>query len=187
MAKKAYRILGQGHLDGACFLYAIANAMLCLTRREIKSLPQKNWSEMIAFLNAGDFLDGRIGTKRTDDNADLQALLAHQCISSLDPSSKYEVKTKRDLDSLSNFDEIVTNDTVLLLPTLEHWYCLVDSKDTNAYLACSSKWHEPQAKYEEKESPRLHRVYNKKIALEKLEIYDERAIAVSRRSRGAKG
>ncbi len=187
MAKNAYRILGQGHLDGACFLYAIANAMLCLTRPESKSVRPKNWSEMIAFLNAGDFLDGRIGTQKTDDNAELQALLAYQCISKLDPSSEYAVNTKLGLNSRSDFDEIVTNDTVLLLPTQEHWYCLVDSKDKIAYLACSSYWQKPRDKYEENESPRLRRLYNTDIALKDLDIFQKRAIAVSRRSRGAKG
>ncbi|KAF0163570.1 MAG: hypothetical protein FD157_2900 [Rhodocyclaceae bacterium] len=187
MARDSYRILGQGHLDGACFLYAIANAMLCLTNRTNERVPQKRWSKMISFLNAGDFLDGCIGTAKTDDNPDLQELLAYECICRLDPKSKYVVETKNHLTWRSNFDQLATQDTVLLLPTREHWYCLVDTQDKLAYLACSAAWQESRSKYREDTSPRLSRVCNKTIAFKELTIYQKRAILISRISKRANG
>jgi len=187
MAKVSYRILGQGHLDGACFLYAIANAMLCLTNRTSRRLPSKRWSEMISFLNAGDYLDGRSGTAKTDDNPDLQQLLAYECISRLDPQSTYVVVTKKHLTWRSNFDRLVTKDTVLLLPTREHWRCLVDTQDKLVYFACSTAWQESRNKYREGASPRLNRVYNTTAGFKKLRIYHKRAILISRTAKRTNG
>lgn len=182
MAKNTYRILGQGQLDGACFLYAIANSMLCLTNRTHKQVRQKRWSEMISFLNAGDFLDGSIGTANFDDNFDLLERVAYECISRLDPGSKYVVETRNHLSGCSNLDQLVTKDAVMLFPTLEHWYCLVDTQDKLAYLACSAAW-QSKDKYREDTSPRLSRTYNTTIALKKLKVYQGQAILISRTSK----
>jgi len=173
------KIIGQGHMDGACFLYSIANAMQCLTDRTNKAVPAKNWAEMVSLLNASDFLDSRIGTMKTDKNAELQEQLALACISKLDPASNYSIKTVKDLNASSRFEQYVTKETVVLLPTQEHWYCLVDSQDKVAYLACSSAWQETREKYQEGSSPRLNRVFNTTIAFKDLKLMDNRAIAVS--------
>jgi len=183
MARSNMKILGQGHLDGACFLYAIANAQKCLADRQNMAVPAKRWGKMISLLNAADFLDRGIGTQRTDDNADLQEQLALQCISSLDPKATFSVKTIKELDATSRFDQHLTSNAAILLPTQEHWYCLVDTEDKVAYLACSSEWQEAGEKYQEAVSPRLKRVYNKAIAFKDLKIFQNRAIVVSVKSK----
>lgn len=185
MARTNMKILGQGRLDGACFLYAIANAQKCLSGRQNTAVPAKRWGEMISLLNAADFLDRGIGTMRTDDNAELQEQLALQCISKLDPKVTFAVKTIKELGATSRFDQHVTNQSVILLPTQEHWYCLVDSQDKVAYLACSSEWQVPGKKYQEAVSPRLKRIYNKAIDFKDLKIFQNRAIVVSVKSKPA--
>jgi hypothetical protein len=187
MARNNMKILGQGHLDGACFLYAIANAQKCLSDRQNTAVPAKRWGEMISLLNAADFLDLGIGTQRTDDNAELQEQLALQCISKLDPKATFAVKTIKELGATSRFDQHVTNQSVILLPTQEHWYCLVDSQDKVAYLACSSHWQEAGEKYQEAVSPRLKRVYNKAIEFKDLKIFQNRAIVFSVKSKSPTG
>lgn len=183
MARNNMKILGQGHLDGACFLYAIANAQKCLADRQNTAVPAKRWGEMISLLNAADFLDRGIGTQRTDDNAEFQEQLTLQCISKLDPKTTFAVKTIKEIGATSRFDQHLTNQSVMLLPTQEHWYCLVDSQDKVAYLACSSEWQEAGEKYQEAISPRLKRVYNKAIDLKDLKIFQNRAIVVSVKSK----
>lgn len=180
------KILGQGRLDGACFLYAIANAQRCLTGSqhvEVSKERQVRWGEMISLLNANDYLDSTIGTTKSDDNAKLQEELAYLYISTLDPESNYQVKTIHNLSDRSRFGNHVTQESVLLLPTQEHWYCLVDSQKQSAYLACSAAWQQPKGKgsegNEERISPRLNRVYNKTMAIKDIKIFQNRAIAVS--------
>jgi hypothetical protein len=156
--------------------------MRCLTNRTDKRLRQERWSEMVSFLYAGDFLDGSKGTENFDDNFDLLEQVAHECISLLDPGTKYVVKVRNHLSYARNFCQLMMKDTVLLLPTLEHWYYLVDAQNKLAYLACSAAW-QSRGKYGEDTSPRLGRIYNKTIALKKLKIYQETAILISRTSK----
>ncbi|CCK74958.1 hypothetical protein OLEAN_C07820 [Oleispira antarctica RB-8] len=134
--KRKYLI--QGDLDGACFLYSIANSVVALSGRK----PTVNqWSKALQYIPfSADFIDGNVGTVNYDDNISLYEFAIKQAISEYSPSSDYEIKTYPEITSVIDVDNLVSDNSVVVLNISgDHWVCVVsvDLENNRLLTACS--------------------------------------------------
>ena len=161
------KILSQGELDGACFLYSIANAAAILTEKSMR----KKWKPFINTLpfKTDQFLNGD-GTKSLNDNQHLFETIANEFFktSKIDATCESKIiKTHKELR-----EEITgTSIAIACINDGEHWLtiCEVDSK--YAYTACSSALIDSPSNYLEKPSEKLKRIYNRQISLANIKAY----------------
>lgn len=178
-------ILAQGDLDGACFLYSLANAARCLVP---KSATPFMWTKLLSAVgkSARNYLDGRIGTEPSDHDWQLQQSIAQQYMDILCPKNRVIALTFDGLDGAS-VGRYVTRRSVVVMPEKTHWSCLVEVRQEDAYVACSARWGqvlESQPKhslptYVEDKSPRLKRTYNLKRPTSELKLFEGRAIKLT--------
>lgn len=136
------RILLQGDMDGACFLYSIANAFTLLTNKKVTITKWSKQFEYIPF--SEDFLSGNIGTKNYDDNMSLYEFAIKQSISLAYSSKKYlneiTIKSHPQIRKLNEIKPLISNKSVVILNISgEHWICAVgiDEKRNSIQAACS--------------------------------------------------
>lgn len=149
----------QGDMDGACYLYSLANAYQALTE---KSVNEKQWSKLIDQVgNARDFLDVTNGTSRIDDILIKSTLLTDMHLKAIDKKFNFEIDLIDCHNDIQNIGRL-NKDTILIAANEEHWYCIVDFNGRNgkAMIACSAVWQIDPSKYKEKISPTLKRYYN---------------------------
>lgn len=177
MSKTERFIQGQGSLDGTCFLYSLANATQCLTGKRVSNA---RWAKLARIVyNAQDYLANRVGTSNTDDNSALQEALAQQYLDILSPNVKLRATTIHSVRDGSNPERHLTDRSVLVVQNGEHWFCLLDVSDNEAYVACSWVWQRDLQAYSEKISPMLHRTYNDRFSVKDIIFFGSRAILVS--------
>lgn len=168
----------QGDLDGACFLYALANATQAITNLQITTTA---WSAMVAELsNPMDFLDQGCGTRHSDGDVFKQENLANRLLKGLSPRGALTAKNLSPLNKHCAFDEIITNRSALVLGSPQHWYCIVDFDSDNLYIACSWSLHEQGHQYKERKSRRLGRTYNRVDSRERLRVFQSRGFMVAK-------
>lgn len=136
------KILLQGDMDGACFLYSIANAFTLLTNQKITITQWSKQFEYIPF--SGDFLSGNIGTKNYDDNMSLYEFAIKQAISLAYSSrkvvKKITIKLHPKIEKLNEIKQLISNNSVVILNICgEHWICAVgvDEQSNSIQAACS--------------------------------------------------
>jgi hypothetical protein len=169
-------IRSQGDLDGACLLYSLANATQTLTGRQVQVA---EWSAMIQSLSStSDFLDNTAGSRASDCDKVAQEALARNALGILSPIQTLTVETKEKLRNGSLTLAKPEEGSVLVCANQQHWFCIVDSDDQFAYVACSWVWQLNPAEYTEQVSPRLHRVFNDAVPLKELEFFKNRALVV---------
>lgn len=172
-------IRSQGDLDGACLLYSLANAAQSLTGRQVQVA---EWSAMIQSLpstpSTRDFLDSTEGSRASDDDKVAQAELARSALGILSPTQTLTVETVEKLRDGSLALAKPEEGNVLVCANQQHWFCIVDSDDQFAYVACSWVWQQDPASYTEQVSPRLQRVFNDAVPLKELQFYKNRALVV---------
>lgn len=169
-------IRSQGDLDGACLLYSLANAAQSLTGRQVQVA---EWSAMIQSLpSTRDFLDNTAGSCASDDSKVAQAKLARNALGILSPTQPLTVETKEKLRDGSLALAKPEEGNVLVCANQQHWFCIVDSDDQFAYVACSWVWQLDPANYTEQVSPRLQRVFNDAVPIKELEFFKNRALVV---------
>lgn len=177
MRKSKRFIQSQGSLDGTCFLYSLANAVQCLTGKQVSDA---HWAKLAqAVCNAKDYLTSRVGTSNTDANSTLQEALAQQYLDILSPKLKLQAITVYSIRDGSNPEKHLTNRSTLIMQNDEHWFCLLDISNDEAYVACSWVWQRDLQAYCEELSPKLHRTYNDRLPVKDLMFYGNRAILVS--------
>ena len=162
MIKKRF-ILAQGSMDGACFLYSMANATKALTGKE--TIDAQCWSDMLRGLtHVGDFLDQLVGTERRDTRPGRQIAMVEQMMRALAPDTGIVV-------SLVPYDELtgrrlaalIDAHSVLVVGTQEHWVCAVDIDfEARRLLVADSSELLESEKYAEKRGGQFGRIFNKK-------------------------
>jgi len=157
------KILSQGELDGACFIYAIANAFLCLTGRRPT---QHKWDKAIDVLPfKEDFLKGGTGTERCFDSETnmgdvvsnvLQQFSIGTKINKFEVSFYPKVNNKQDI-----FNLITYNALTIFCIDQEHWVVgsSFSKEEGILYITCSSQLTE-NSLYYEKSDNEFGRPYN---------------------------
>lgn len=174
--------LTQGDLDGACFLYSIANSVAALSA---KKPTVKQWSKALEYIpSASDFLDGSIGTKNYDDRHEIYKFAIEQALSEYSPSHNYNVLSHPDIDNISQISKLIGHDSVAILNINgEHWICVVDiEKSKNKlFAACSDVTDTQIFYYKELKCDRFDRFFNKEYQLNaKCSIYKPSVIQIQK-------
>ncbi|OYW40426.1 MAG: hypothetical protein B7Z35_01165 [Hydrogenophilales bacterium 12-61-10] len=164
--KKKRQVLAQGDRDGACFLYAIANAAGALRG---KVITHTQWLKCIRSLpfDMGDFMAGR-GTEKIDWKPHYLEGLCRDFLAALDVRS--EVSWRDELTSPKQLRNLLITNQVFVMGVYDdnHWVTVVDAVGETIYAACSSEALDGEREYLETSSPRLARVYNKQGTLAEL-------------------
>lgn len=154
-------ILAQGSMDGACFLYSIANAAKALTGS--KRLRAQHWSNMLQTIKrVGDFMDQQVGTENCDPRPRQQVELVRRMMKELTPNHSVTVSLVPSEDLTGKrLSALLDQKSVLVIGTQNHWVCAVDidHDGRNLLIADSSQLHETKH-YKERIGGRLGRVSN---------------------------
>lgn len=154
-------ILAQGSMDGACFLYSIANAVKALTGSE--RLSAQHWSNMLQTLKrVGDFMDQQVGTENCDPRPQRQMSMVSRMVKELAPNHRIRVSLVSSDDLTGRrLAALLDPKSVLVVGTQDHWVCAVDIdyEGRNLLIADSSQLHETE-QYKERTDGRFGRVSN---------------------------
>lgn len=120
------RYLIQGDLDGACFLYSIANTVVVLSGRK-PTIGQ--WAKSLQYIPfSADFLNGNVGTKNYDEKIELYEFSIKQALSEFSPNKKYEVTSFPNIKSITEVNKLIDKSSVVILNiNSEHWVCVVST------------------------------------------------------------
>jgi hypothetical protein len=131
-------------MDGACFLYSVANAAKALTRN--KNVSPQRWTDMLQTIKrAGDFMDQQIGTENCDSRPQHQNTMVSRMMAALAPTDGITVSLVADEHLTGRrLAALIDPETVLVVGTLDHWVCAVDvdEEGRNLLVADSSQLHE---------------------------------------------
>jgi len=168
--KNKRKIISQGELDGACFIYALANSFLSLTG---KKPTQSKWDKAIDALQfKEDFLKGNVGTERCFKEEVDMRLISENFLKGLSKQTKHEFSVAYH-DQITRSDEmtpLIDKDSVILFCIdEEHWvvgssYC-EDLKTLN--IACSFQYIENSCYFEKIDSTfdRPYNAYTRRVNL----------------------
>jgi hypothetical protein len=174
--------LMQGDLDGACFLYSIANSVVALTSRK----PTVNqWGKALQYIPfSHDFLSGKVGTKNYDDRSELYGFAVAQALSEYSPKNEYDVTTHPNMKSIEEVHKLISSNSVVILNISgEHWICVVDvDKQISTLLSVCSDLGDRVNSYEEV-GCEFGRKYNRKYVIgNDSSIYQSSVIQIELRS-----
>ncbi|KGM40411.1 hypothetical protein JY96_11220 [Aquabacterium sp. NJ1] len=159
------KLFSQGDLDGACFLYTLANAVVALTGANLKD----RWPGAIQQVPKPEvFLRFDVGTAAFEDDFSTLLPVAESFVSAICRDVSVEIVSGVDRRRLS---QIADGDTVLAMCNPEHWFAIVEADEKHAWVACSARLLECGADYREFNSPRWKRPSNHKVAIEDLAVY----------------
>ncbi len=175
------RILAQGDLDGACYLYSIANSVFALTS---KRLTDAQWEKSLRALpfKLDDFLS-RGGTKSLDDTPDYLESLCRNFLNEI-KNTQFEITRNINISSKLLRSAIMDNQVAIVaIDDGKHWVSLVDADQKLFYLACSAAFgestcSESKCSYSEQQSPNFHRVFNKTASFSELRIWKNNAFLI---------
>jgi hypothetical protein len=154
-------ILAQGSMDGACFLYSVANAISALSGG--KSITSQHWSDMLQSLKrVDDFMDQQVGTENCDPRPQHQMGMVRRMVKALTPNQSVAVSLVP-ADDLTGkrLAALLSPESVLVGGTQDHWVCAVDvdQEGRNLLVADSSQLHDVEH-YTERTDGRFGRVTN---------------------------
>lgn len=137
------KIYSQGDLDGACFLYSIANAYRTLSNKEISP---SAWSKALKWVCfPEDLLNRSMGTERYNNKTELYQLVINSVLAELSYYQAEHVK----ISKLDNIRKLITDNSVAIFcyrvvndkgkEIINHWTCGVDYtvKPFGIQIACS--------------------------------------------------
>jgi hypothetical protein len=161
------KIYSQGELDGACFLYSIANAIRAVTGRAIS---QKDWRRAVESLpfRTNEFLSG-YGTGVLDQHPTTLIAFAKSFAKSLRSTVAVELLLKLTVGKLAPAME----DGAILIVSInsgDHWVAIVEIADGMAFCACSWEINNRDPAYAERLSA-SGRVYNMVKPLGTLKLW----------------
>ncbi len=158
------KYLMQGDLDGACFLYSIANSVVVLTSRK-PTVSQ--WSKALQYIPfSSDFLNGKVGTKNYDDRSELYRFAASQALSEYSPTNEFIVTDHPRAKSISDIKGLISiNSVVVLNLNEEHWVCVVDVDETSSSLLSVCSDLGDRINHYEESGCKFQRKYNRVYSL----------------------
>lgn len=179
---KKRKILSQGDRDGACFLYAIANAVGALRIKGTGQTTPAKWRKAVRStpFDLVEFLAGR-GTANIDGKPDLLEGFCREFLSALGHSG-LKVDWMEGVRQQSELAKVVSHDRVFLMSVNNdaHWLTVVDTDETHGFLACSAEALDGTGEYAEGESPRERRTYNMRATMRELKVGKGCGLLISR-------
>jgi hypothetical protein len=154
----------QGDLDGACFLYSIANSVVALTGQKPST---KEWSNALKFIPfSHDFIDGEVGTVNYDEQSEIYKFAVKQALSEYSPNKKFNVEIFPELTKTQEVEKLISKNAVVILNiSSDHWICVVDTEVAEkTLLAVCSDLGERVNSYQEVKC-RFGRTYNEKYVV----------------------
>ena len=145
------KIYSQGNLDGACFLYSIANAYKALSNKDIT---KSAWSKAVkGVLFLEDFMDGTLGTERYNDNQMFEDVVINM-LNAFSRKIAFEVKQVK-CGNLASIKKLISEKSVAIFcytvekngkEIINHWTCGVGANDDpiEIQVACSYCNAEPK-------------------------------------------
>lgn len=142
-------IHAQGDLDGACFLYAIANAFTALTRRPPDL---KAWGARVRDLpHATVFMDGATGTTGVYETTPALLVSAAEQLLADGPGPDLVVELAPGAASIASVADLISARSVAVLryrgsarhaKKVDHWVCGVAAATApgQLHVACSIRW-----------------------------------------------
>ncbi|MFZ5531611.1 MAG: hypothetical protein ACOY4U_11265 [Pseudomonadota bacterium] len=157
-------IKSQGHFDGACFLYSIANAYGALKGR---NFPDKDWDRRVVTLPfMSEFMTTR-GTTLYNDELPLYTFAISRLLNKYD-DGPFVIEPITNISSGKTLANSINETSVLIVNIeSEHWVCAVDKKleDGLLFVACSSQLLELRSRYFESKSQNYGRLYNRELSI----------------------
>lgn len=177
-AQKSRKILAQGDRDSACFLYSLANAAFAVTGIDSS---EGNWTAAVEHISRpADYLRSECGTRRIDKSPRRLLSTAKSFLSDFLPEQELQVRLVRPIDKSSEFNAILSRESVLVMANRDHWFCLLEVYKRRAYVACSAALAEKGSGYRETREGKLKHLSNDSFPLASLEFYEPWAIQVAR-------
>jgi hypothetical protein len=162
---KERKLVSQGEFDGACFLYAIANAFICLAN--IKPTQDK-WDKAIDSLPfKEDFLKGKVGTGRCfEEKINMAEVVSNVLVqfskSTKSTKFKFKVTLHEKITDKNELCGLISNNSLVLFCfDKEHWV-IGSSCNKNKeilHISCSSQLTETSI-YNEEDDKIFGRPYN---------------------------
>lgn len=170
------RIFAQGDLDGACYLYSIANSYAALTFKQLTGTQWKHSLRALPF-KLDDYLSGQ-GTEALDDTPDYFEGLCRNFLGRI-RNTRFEVARSEKVSS-SSLRAALTEKQVAIVAINngEHWVSIVDADQQQFYLACSAVALASKTPYKEERSPNFKRAFNKTSSFDDLRIWNKYALLV---------
>ncbi len=171
MAGRTRRIYSQGIFDGACFLYAIANAYTALTGRNVTTA---SWSKAIQHVPyLSDFLSGAVGTDRYRNDPDLLGFAVERMLGVLARGVHCRVEHRED-STLEGIAACISKKSVALFcinhstrqqPIFDHWVCGVGvaPEPLAIKIACSWRYVATPQECKERRDLRYGRYFNDRL------------------------
>ncbi|KAF0221133.1 MAG: hypothetical protein FD174_631 [Geobacteraceae bacterium] len=184
------KILQQGHMDGFCLLYAVANAfkaLTCPTQTASRFVEEQRnvWRKLVSVTpSLHNFASGKGSCFSTSTEQRFLEL----CAAAISNRSKESFSVHR-ITKIEEISESVTENSVVVLAlgkeartkrcTMgDHWICIVDTEDKEFLIACSytdyldnkngNKKKEDDQKKTSGESPCYNRPFNNRITKKEL-------------------
>ena len=169
------RIVSQGDLDGACFLYSVANAIGALSGR---ALVPSQWSAGIASIQKPRaFLRQDEGTAALDEDGTKLTQLVKNFAKAA-AQGPFEVTLH--FADRRGIGKLIAQDSVVIVGSKEHWFVVTETSDKNAFLACSDEYNQSGKSYKESSSPRFDRPFNKVVALSDLRVFQRMVFRIAK-------
>lgn len=160
--KEMKKILQQGHLDGFCLLYAVANAFKALkypakTANWFVENQKHVWEKLVMVTpSLHNFASGKgscFGASTDKTDVILHERFLELCAAVVSEGKKESFSVRR--ITFEDIYEAVTKNSVVLLclrPEVrtkrcsigDHWVCVVDTEDIDLLLACSYSEYLPK-------------------------------------------
>ena len=170
------KILAQGDLDGACYLYSIANSYAALTCKQLTGTQWKRSLRASPF-KLDDYLCGQ-GTEALDDTQDYLEGLCRNFLGRI-PNTQFEVTRREDV-SPRLLRAALTEKQVAIVAINDgdHWVSIVDADKKQFYVACSAVALASKTPYIEERSPNFQRAFNMASSFDDLRIWTRCALFV---------
>ncbi|HEX5392774.1 MAG TPA: hypothetical protein VFW68_05830 [Rhodocyclaceae bacterium] len=172
-------IYTQGDLDGACFLYCLANSYVALTGKGMTSAQWRKSLKSVPF-RLDDFLSGDLGTGYLNDDFNYLEGLCHNFLQGAGNAERFEVTSKKQNLTLRSLKASISDEQVAIIAIEKgnHWVSVVDADKDRFYIACSAEALNAKHKYAESVSPNHHRHFNRTASFAEFEIYKDSGLLV---------
>ncbi|MBL0616825.1 hypothetical protein [Aeromonas veronii] len=169
------KIKFQGDLDGACFLYSIANAVISLN----SNVTPENWSDAIELLpNSQLFLRQDVGTLAFDDDGEKLEKVAQRFINDL-ADEVFTLKLYK--TNRKNMQSLIDDDSVVIICNPEHWFVVTEIYNDTVFIACSDVLNSLGNLYLEELSTKFGHISNLKVKLNELSVHGNMAFRVTKK------
>ncbi|WP_157354269.1 hypothetical protein [Aromatoleum toluclasticum] len=175
-AKMTRRIFAQGDLDGACYLYSIANSYVALTSKQLTGAQWKKSLRASPF-KLDDFLSGS-GTEALDGTPDYFEGLCRNFLERI-RSTQFHLTRNENVTAKSLRASLTDNQVAIIaINDGEHWVSIVDADQNQFYIACSAAVLSSASPYLEQRSPNFQRAFNRTSSFADLQIWNRYALLV---------